>query len=250
MGRAARVVEAGRLRAAGLSVREICAEMGLCRSAVAAYFTDPDLEQQRARRAEYGRLHPCLSCGDPTDGSRGTIRSADYCERCVGDAQKVWTAERIIEAVQVWAAEHGRPPIVRDWARSSPDGRWPAATSTYDGANPSFSSWSDVIEAAGFPRPYQGFRQGEARRKEGEVPARYLRAFVVLEQASDGRWIEHGPVEGLTAAVAVETVAEKGGVESGGGVFVAFSVRQWVPMRVARVQRFQAVKMEDDGRDS
>ncbi len=66
--RAARAEVALRLRAQGLTAREIGERLGISRSYASALFTDPEGEKYLRRRAGYGR---CEICGTPTNGSNG-----------------------------------------------------------------------------------------------------------------------------------------------------------------------------------
>lgn len=61
-----------------------------------------------------------------------------------------WTREQVIDAIRRWAAEHGAPPISKDWQHWSPD------RPTHDVARARCGSWADAIEAAGYPRPAPG----------------------------------------------------------------------------------------------
>lgn len=55
-----------------------------------------------------------------------------------------WSAERIVEAMVSWAAEHGAPPTRRDWNYSG-DGH-PGGEPVYR----VFGSWETALRAAGF----------------------------------------------------------------------------------------------------
>lgn len=174
ISRGQRYAEASRLRAKGLYSREIAAAMGISLSYVRGLFNDPDGAKDRARKNSYGGV--CLRCGKRTDGSNGRAKAPKICAAC--DAirlheERYWTRERVIAAIQRWAAEHGRPPRANEWQRAHPDGWWPAATSVYrTSTNPGavFAYWADAIEAAGFPRPEVGKyeRTSETRRRSSE----------------------------------------------------------------------------------
>jgi hypothetical protein len=60
-----------------------------------------------------------------------------------------WTREKVISAIQAWAAEHGRPPQQREATGAS---SLPNASSVREHCG----SWADAIEQAGFPRPGRG----------------------------------------------------------------------------------------------
>jgi transposase len=163
--RAERLATIRRLLDRGMTHREIADYLGISRSAVRSILNDPDGGKQRARRTRYqGR---CGRCGTPTDGSNGRAAAPTICATCDLERrheEKTWTAEAVIEAIQRWAAEHGRPPRSTDWIRAGEDGSHPAFGSVYrTRAHPHspFSSWADAIEAAGFPRPAAGRYQRE-----------------------------------------------------------------------------------------
>lgn len=54
-----------------------------------------------------------------------------------------WTQERVIEAVQRWATEHGTPPSADEWTCSGP--YWPSKNTLLG----KFGSWNAIIVAAG-----------------------------------------------------------------------------------------------------
>jgi len=69
----------------------------------------------------------------------------------------------VIDAIQRFAAIHGRPPKARDWHTRDPVNNYPACSTVYRTNHPSnrsapFACWADAIEAAGFPRPTRGSR--------------------------------------------------------------------------------------------
>jgi hypothetical protein len=75
------------------------------------------------------------------------------------DRKRRWPRERVIERIQTWAAEHdGRPPRYDEWhpsRRPHPDWEkyvWPSSYVLQQ----MFGSWSNAIEAAGFPKPQRG----------------------------------------------------------------------------------------------
>jgi hypothetical protein len=57
-----------------------------------------------------------------------------------------WTTERIIEAIQAWAREHGKPPAAKDWLATGVG--HPSNATVRD----RFGSWNAGLEAAGFWR--------------------------------------------------------------------------------------------------
>lgn len=160
----------------GLSVRQIGLLLGLTESGVNTIINDPDGSKQKARRQRY--MGTCESCGARTDGSNGKAKAPRLCLSCTQVAAKVWTREKIIEAIQTWAAEHdGIPPRAHpDWTKASSDGRFPPSSLCYQSShiNAPFASWNEAIEAAGFiPRKTGHYeRTDEIRAKQSAAQRR------------------------------------------------------------------------------
>lgn len=142
------------LRAEGLTQKEIGQQLGLSRSYVAELIADPEGIAVRQRKASYSGT--CETCGAETK-SDGTSRASRQCDPCSREARVIWTPEAVIDAINRFAAEHGRPPLVTDWTHADPEKGFPNATSIY-GPAAAFPNWADAVEAAGFPRPRQGLR--------------------------------------------------------------------------------------------
>lgn len=89
-----------------------------------------------------------------------------------------WTQERIIAAIQRWAAEHdGEPPLASDWKRAAP--HHPARVT----AEHAFGKWNTAISAAGFtPRRSQAPGPWNPWSKD-DIAAAFL-DFLLRE----GRW--------------------------------------------------------------
>jgi repressor LexA len=97
-----------------------------------------------------------------------------------------WTRENIIEAIRLWASEHGQPPGARDWNQGKQGPRFPATMSVYrSGGSLSqpFSSWAEAIEAAGFPKPRIGVRHYNPE----DVVATDLEILAALVDLTDER---------------------------------------------------------------
>lgn len=77
-----------------------------------------------------------------------------------------WSEPMIIEAIQAWAAEHGRAPLYKDWERAGPT--WPASSA----AAHRFGSWNAAIRAAGFEPRHHGFRRRPRPVRAGPRPSR------------------------------------------------------------------------------
>jgi hypothetical protein len=113
--RAERVRTVQLLRERGMTQQEIAALLGLSRSTVSMYVTDPDGSQDRARKASYGGT--CEGCGARTDGSNGPGSAPRLCAACTVAKQhdeREWTRKTIIEAFREFAAVMGRPPRAAD----------------------------------------------------------------------------------------------------------------------------------------
>lgn len=165
MTRAERHAQVVALKQQGLTFDQVAARLGLARSTVTSAYYDPTGEKERERKDRYA--NDCLDCGKRLDGSDGT-KSAVRCVACAnviaGAARKVWTREKIIAAIQEWAAEHGQPPTTTNWhpghARAighpelsaayeaEPD-RWPSHTQVCREFQ-DVGSWNAAIAAAGF----------------------------------------------------------------------------------------------------
>ncbi len=133
-----RVARAQTMSAAGASVSEIMAEIGVSRVTVYGYL----------------KAHPCSECAGPV------VRGAELCHRCAtrrGNPKR-WSAQELLDAVAAWEQLEGRPPTNVDW-RPTNNGipnrwqqefpHWPPASA----AKIVFGSWTSMMAAAGYP-PY------------------------------------------------------------------------------------------------
>lgn len=187
--RAERYAAVKALKDEGLTNNEIARRLGIGSTYVSGLLHDPDGSKAKARKWRNGGT--CIDCDGPTYGGDGTppLRCAS-CAAAYQRSLKVWTREAVIDAIQSWAAEHGRPPTANDWRRADPTRRYPAASNVYrrQGArrNAPFATWAEAVEAAGFPRPRQGQRPGENW---------WTREKII---AACRRWVaEHGDVPGM-----------------------------------------------------
>lgn len=176
------------MRAEGLLHREVAELLGISRSHAAALSHDPDGAKDRARKDSYRGT--CSRCGNPTDGSKGRAAAPDRCAKCAaieGHEAQYWTAERVINAIQRFAALHGRPPRSRDWLRADRANGYPVMSSVYvNSASPNapFPSWADAIEAAGFPRPRHGVYAHDGERGLHHIQRSVL-AMLRAQQAQE-----------------------------------------------------------------
>lgn len=163
-----RTAQIRQLQTHGFSRREIAASLGLSPQTISNYINDPDGSKQKHRRQRYRRR--CIDCGQlAADGSGGYRRGSVRCAACAAAymrSQQYWTRERLLDAVQRWAAQHGSPPCVRDWIHVDPVGGFPNAMNCYRDKRSTphapFRSWNEMIAAAGFtPRTSRYARTGE-----------------------------------------------------------------------------------------
>lgn len=78
------------------------------------------------------------------------IAAAGFAIRTIGQRtgrkNPTWDTERIIAALQAWAAEHGRSPAANDWKRANAN-EHPAGSTVVK----RFGSWNAGLMAAGLP---------------------------------------------------------------------------------------------------
>jgi transposase len=130
---AERVALARSLAAAGHGPTAIAERLGVSRSSVHNYLA----------------ARPCPRCGDPL-----TTPAAEACRECTRHEptiERSWSREDALEAIRVWAAEHGRPPTYREWTpcRESP-GRWEAESPRWPSAAAvaAHMPWRDAVREA------------------------------------------------------------------------------------------------------
>lgn len=170
-------LEARILRDSGLLQRQIAVVLGVSRRYAAELLDDPNGAKVRARKRRYGGS--CRNCGSRTDGSNGRDGAPVMCHSCRQKQQhddRFWTPERIIQAIQEWNREHGRPPIAPEWVTPGARVGQIAPVST---VQREFGSWRAAIQAAGFdglgPGKYERTPEWRARlgeRSRGPKPER------------------------------------------------------------------------------
>lgn len=146
------------LRKQGLLMREIAVDLGVPKPTIVRWL-NPELEtreRKKARKRKFSASKKCSMCR-----SRRCADSSTLCRVCYRKrGQRVWTQERLIEAVKEWALEHGNPPSFSDWQRSGGD-KHPAVRSITDGPHPPFKTWGALLEAAGFEPGVRRNRRGK-----------------------------------------------------------------------------------------
>lgn len=155
MRRVERAAQAAELRAQGLLYREIAARLGVSVSYAQDLVNDPDGSKVRARKDSYrGR---CADCGRPTDGSWGRgPQASKRCVRCAGARQRIWTRDRIIDALRDFADERGRAPTAGELGAGSNCTDRVAWLPRWQTVRKVFGSYPAACEAAGLPRPRVG----------------------------------------------------------------------------------------------
>lgn len=141
------------LRGRAVHTREIAATLGMSHSYVKELLADPTGEKVRARKRRYHGT--CERCGAPTSGSDGRAKAPCHCVPCAGrlkHERRPWKPAAILAAIHGFTAEHGRPPLSTEWLTGPRDPRYPSTATVQS----EFGSWSNAIEAAGFPRPAVG----------------------------------------------------------------------------------------------
>ncbi len=189
------------LREQGMTGTAIAARFGIGSGFVYDVLADPEGSQAKARKLRYRGT--CIDCGGPTDGGEGREKAPERCQPCRNIYQmtvlKYWTRERVIEAIQRFAREHGRPPHATDWNHSGREPGYPPTTACYRGTaspNAPFRYWADAIEAAGFPRP----RVGAYDRSHIDYPSREAGQYALKRARARRR-------QGITATL---IAAERG----------------------------------------
>lgn len=187
-----RAAKAAALREEGLTQAEIAERLGISRSYAASLLNDPDGSGDRARKTKYDG--ECVDCG-----SRTTAAPAQRCAPCAALHSRLWTEERIIEALREFARRYDRPPSASDLnpgtarargfhdraERFYRDGIYPAASLIVG----RFGSFNAALAAAGLRAVHPGgyARSGHAGlgRRGHELLDRLNDGPLVLEGHSD-----------------------------------------------------------------
>ncbi len=182
------VARARDLRARGLLLREVAAEVGASLKTVSQWCTDPDGAKLRARKDSYAG--ECDVCGGPTCGGYGPGRAPTACLDCL-----TWTPEAILEAIRDWADEHGGvPPRMVDARHSG--GRLPTEGSVIR----RFGTWNAGLLAAGCDlhtdRRPETQRAIEAAVLAGESTSEIAARFGVTREAIHRRFVDRGTTLG------------------------------------------------------
>lgn len=142
----------------GLLHREIAAALNVPKPTISRWL-NVELEERergRARKLKYTEKKKCPNCG------KRISNNAHLCLPCFNKEQKKWPRDRVIEAIQQWAVEHGAPPKYQEWVTAGKG--HPAIWTIISGNTPAFSSWSEAILAAGLTpgtRRHAKFTPGE-----------------------------------------------------------------------------------------
>lgn len=138
--------EALRLLELGLNSYQVAGKLDLSPNTVLRWADPAQAVRQRhcSAEAKRRRRKQCAHCGKPI------WYTSTLCVDCSADqqrAQRRWTRELVIKAIQDWAKQHDQPPTSTEWKRASET--HPAATAIY-GTSGLFRSWNEAIQAAGF----------------------------------------------------------------------------------------------------
>jgi len=226
-------------RAQGVPWKVTCERIGISHTYYYDVLNDPDGSATRARKDSYRRPCPGYDgpCGRLMDGANGFGPKAPrLCAACANKrnhAEKTWTRETVIAAIQRFAKEHGRPPTSTEWITADPENGYPPRSSVYVSYHRSvspFAKWADAIEAAGFPRPLKGRKLGP----QGRGGSNYMREYIVLKRAGEG-WTELA-TEARDPERAIEAVADEPGqyVAILKRLFVVDDVKPITALRVSR----------------
>lgn len=110
-----------------------------------------------------GTVEKPAPTGGSVEATVGVGTATDVDGTTNSGSRKRWPREKIIAAIQEWAAEHGRPPTAGDWKSKDPAGRRPTSAAVW-----TTMGWADAVEEAGFPRPVGG---GGGPRKNSQFDA-------------------------------------------------------------------------------
>lgn len=170
-----RLAQAQALRAEGKLLREIAAHLGVHKTTVHSWLSDPEGLAVRARKDSYRGA--CAECGNPTDGSNGRDNPSKRCRPCASAHAWALGEAYIIASIKEWAKLFSEPPSAVDWnqqlaiaqgahwrvARYRATNRpWPSAPSVQD----HFGTWSKGIAAAGYAPLKPGERRDPARHRQ------------------------------------------------------------------------------------
>lgn len=205
-----KVKRARELWARGYTVSEIAARIHV-KFQTAKRYVDPVYdemlrEKEKERKKRYAGK--CAVCGKPTSYSgRGRIGSQHCAEHA--PTNRIWTREKIIDAIQRWAEIHGRPPTSVDWnaalAKKERGADFPSSGAVY-GPSSDFACWADAIEAAGFPRPatrYSGEWGKMTWTKDAIIDALQAHAEDGIAPAVT-EWAHSGPGHPTSSWVAIQ----------------------------------------------
>lgn len=106
---------------------------------------------ERCRKRQYDLT--CVDCGGRVDGTGPGRRQLPprclTCTRVRRTAQRRWTPQTIVAAIQRWASEHGDvPPMAKDWVSAAlgrPEYAPPTSVVLSE-----CGSWNEALRAAGF----------------------------------------------------------------------------------------------------
>ena len=163
----------------GLSIRQIADRLGRSPATVKAYFYDPTGEKARTVKRRYQGV--CRGCGAYTQPRNGKGDAYAYCKAChPGAIERLWTRERVLQAMRAWQARYGRLPSSYDWSRTHARRRGGRALERLsEGDWPSASVVTDVC--GGWPRARVDAAAQHRRASDGDADAPVLLSGVTTE---------------------------------------------------------------------
>jgi len=150
--------------------------IGVPKTTVRRWVNPETAEKQRkiSREAKRKRKGICSECGGQTSYNGHDKAVSDTCANCVRDQQRAnrrWTRENVIAAIQLFHARNGRPPSAKDWNRPDRGTDYPSLGAvirrSYGWRNAPFGSWSEAIRAAGYEPNQTGRRPNAPRTPQG-----------------------------------------------------------------------------------
>ena len=204
------------LRAEGLLIREIAERLEDEGTRVPTptliRWLNPEFEARERRKAKKRKFSETRRC--PRCKKKMSNLSA-LCRTCYQADQKFWTREKVIEAIQTWAIEKGRPPSYQEWILSGPG--HPAIWTITRGSTAAFASFGAALVAAGFEPRKRRKKLTPMDRQERAAMRRKSREEAIKRALRKGSDDDAAGVRD-DADLPDEAGSEAGGTDAGRGV--------------------------------
>jgi transposase len=138
----------------GGTIRGIARELGVTPDRAHRWVTDLCIERRHARHALRDEARSLRAQGlkrreiaarlGVSAEQAGYLANYAYEARYSGGVK--WTRDRVVEAMNSWATEHGRPPFSPEWCPPPRGSGWPSVSTVIR----LFGSWNAAMEVAGF----------------------------------------------------------------------------------------------------